>query len=81
MAGMNFYQRSNLTVNHGRYYIDTNAGTQKQAEGVCKNKESTWIDVPVDCTDPVNIGKTIGDFPNHAPNSDVKHNKGHAIAT
>ena len=75
MAGMNFYQRSNLTVNNGVYYIDTNAGTRKQAEGVCENKKSTWIDVPVDCTDPVNIGKTIGDFKNHAPNDAVKKEK------
>ena len=75
MAGMNFYQRSNLTVNNGVYYIDTNAGTRKQAEGVCKNQKSIWIDVPVDCTDPVNIGKTIGDFKNHAPNDTVRKEK------
>ena len=73
MAGMNFYQRSNLTVNHGRYYIDTNAGTQKQVdEVVVKNP---WVNASVDCTDLKYRGKTVGEVPNHVseePNPQVR---------
>lgn len=74
MAGMDFFQRSNLTVNRGLYYVDTNVGTRKQAEGVyCK--QSPHVLEPIDCTDPINIGKTIGDFKNNAPNDTVKKQK------
>ena len=62
MAGMNFYQRSNLTVNNGHYYIDTNVSTTKQAEGVCKqNPHITEANV---CLTPANLNKVVGDFPN-----------------
>lgn len=34
MMGMNFFQRSNLTANHGVYYIDTTVSRAKQLEGL-----------------------------------------------
>ena len=69
MAGMNFSQRSNLTVNHGLYYIDTNVGTSKQAKGVdCKKNPKITVDI--DCTDPKIIAQKVGDFPNNVdPNA------------
>ena len=64
MAAMNLSQRSNLTVNNGVYYIDTSVGTSNQAKGV-NCMQDPRITIPIDCTSPVNIGKTIGDFPNN----------------
>jgi hypothetical protein len=34
MMGMDFFQRSNLTANHGVYYIDTTVSQAKQQEGL-----------------------------------------------
>ena len=63
MAGMSLSQRSNLTVNHGRYYIDTSVGTENQAKGVgCK--KNPHITISIDCTLPENIAKKVKDFPN-----------------
>jgi hypothetical protein len=67
MAAMNLFQRSNLTVNNGVYYIDTSVGTSNQATGVNCQKVPV-ITIPVDCTNPVNIAKTVGDFPNNLVN-------------
>lgn len=74
MAGMNFYQRSNLTVNHGRYYIDTNVSTTKQAEGVCKQNPHITVDNV--CLTPANLNKVVGDFPNDvAPDDPAREAK------
>lgn len=68
MMGMDLFQRSNLTVNNGVYYIDTTASTRKQA-GVCR--QNVLITVDVDCTDPENLTKKVGDFPNkNIPNTE-----------
>lgn len=64
MAGMNFYQRSNLTVNHGLYYIDTSVSAIDQAKGVtCL--QNPHITVHIDLT-PQNLGKLVRDFPNNS---------------
>lgn len=34
MMGMNFFQRSNLTANHGTYYIDTTVSKENQKKGL-----------------------------------------------
>ena len=34
MMGMNFFQRSNLTANNGRFYIDTTVSKQNQKDGL-----------------------------------------------
>lgn len=34
MMGMNFFQRSNLTANNGKYYIDTTVSKEDQKDGI-----------------------------------------------
>jgi hypothetical protein len=45
MMGMNFFQRSNLTANHGVYYIDTTVSKKNQLDGIQQTGQAPSVNV------------------------------------